>query len=326
MTKGEGSEGKGVRTAFSPHPSPLSLQPKVRMWQYWGFRAALWLTARVPRWLGYRVAALGGELYFWLNPAHSHKAVENYAIVLADDTSAARVRLMARRSFRNYAKSLFDFFRQASVDPDLYEADAVITGFDHLDNALAQGRGVIVVTPHFGNWDLAGGLVAARGYPFAALADTFSPPEVDELVRGMRARLGLGSIPLGSGTLRRTLAMLRRNQMVAFLCDGPQREGGVEVTFFGQRAWLPGGPARFALRSGAPMLFGYVGRRPGDRTFFGGFSPLDAYTPTGDEATDVRGLTQEWVARLEDLLRQYPDQWYMFRRMWPEANVSMPHV
>jgi KDO2-lipid IV(A) lauroyltransferase len=294
------------------------------MWQYWGFRAALWLATRVPRWLGYRLAALGGELYFWLNPGHSHKAVENYAVILADDVGAARVRLTARRSFRNYAKSLFDFFRQASVDPDLFEADAHITGFNHVDDALARGRGVIVVTPHFGNWDLAGGLVAARGYPFAALADTFSPPEVDTLVRGMRARLGLGSIPLGSGTLRRTLAMLRRNQMVAFLCDGPQPEGGVEVSFFGRPARLPGGPARFALRSGATLLFGYVGRRPGDHTFFGGFEPLEAYTPTGDEAADVRALTQIWVARLEALLRQHPDQWYMFRRMWPDANESAP--
>lgn len=296
------------------------------MWQYWGFRAAHWLTARVPRWFGYRAAALGGELYFWLNPGHSHKAVENYAVVLADGVGAARVRLTARQSFRNYAKSLFDFFRQASIDPDLYEADAVVTGWNYLDDALAHGRGAIIVTPHFGNWDLAGGLLAARGYPFAALADTFSPPEVDRLVRESRARLGLGSIPLNSGSLRRTLAMLRRNQIVGFVCDRPQREGGVEVTFFGQRAWLPGGPARFALRSGATMLFGYVGRRPGDRTFFGAFEPLDCPPPTGDEAADVRALTQAWVSHLETLLRQYPDQWYMFRRMWPEVDDPASRV
>jgi KDO2-lipid IV(A) lauroyltransferase len=120
--------------------------------------------------------------------------------------------------------------------------------------------------------------------------------------------------------------MLRRNQVVGFVCDGPQREGGVEVTFFGQRAWLPGGPARFALRCGSPMVFGYVGRRPGDRTFFGGIEPLDAYTPTGDEAADMRALTQAWVVRLEDLLRQHPDQWYMFRQMWPEVDTPAPRA
>ncbi len=178
---------------------------------------------------------------------------------------------------------------------------------------------MVVVVPHFGNWDLAGGLMAARGYPLAALADTFSPPEVDRLVRAIRERLGLGSIPLTSGSLRRTLAMLRRNQVVAVIADRPQREGGVEVSFFGRSAWLPSGPARFALRSGATLAFGYVGRRPGDRTFFGGFEPPIAYVATGDEEADVRALTQAWVARLENLLRQYPDQWYMFRQMWPKV-------
>ena len=290
------------------------------MWQYWGFRAALWLTARVPRWVGYRVAALGGELYFWLNPAHSHKAVENYAVVLADDVASPRVRLMARRAFRNYAKSLFDFFRQAAIDPDVFEADASIGGFEHVDAALALGRGLVVISPHFGNWDLAGGLVAARGYRFATLADAFAQPEVDALVRDMRERLGMGVIPLDSGSLRRILTMLRRNQIVAFVGDRPQREGGTAVTFFGAEAWLPGGPARFALRSGAPLIFGYVGRRPGDYTFFGEFEPPIAYVPTGDEAVDVQALTQAWATRLEALLRQYPDQWYMFRQMWPQAS------
>lgn len=279
----------------------------------------MWLAARVPRGLGYRLAALGGEAYFWLNPGHSHKAVENYAVILAEDERSSRVRLIARRSFRNYAKSLFDFFRQTAVDPDLFEADAEITGFEYVDEALARGHGMVVVVPHFGNWDLAGGLMAARGYPLAALADSFSPPEVDELVRGVRGRLGLGSIPLTSGSLRRTLAMLRRNQVVAFIADRPQREGGVEVAFFGRSAWVPGGPARFALRSGATLAFGFVGRRPGDRTFFGGFEPPIAYAATGNEEVDVRALTQAWVNRLENLLRQHPDQWYMFRQMWPKV-------
>ncbi len=292
------------------------------MWQYRGFRAALWLTARVPRWVGYRVAALGGELYFWLNPAHSHKAVENYAVVLADDTAAPRVRLMARRSFRNYAKSLFDFFRQASIDPDLFEADASIGGFEHVDAALALGRGLVVISPHFGNWDLAGGLVAARGYRFASLADAFAQPEVDALVCSMRERLGMGVIPLDNGSLRRILRLLRSNHVVAFVGDRPQPEGGTPVQFFGAQARLPGGPARFALRSGAPLIFGYVGRRPGDTTFFGGFEAPIAYVPTGDEAVDVQALTQAWATRLEALLRQYPDQWYMFRQMWPEASAE----
>lgn len=292
------------------------------MWRYWAFKAALGLARPLPRTLGYRLAALGGELYYWLNPRHSHRAVENYAIVLADDPRAPRVRDAARRSFRNYGKTLFDFLRLSHLDPDAIESDTFITGFEHLDAALAGGRGVLLVTLHFGNWDLAAALVAARGYPVSTLADRFTPPALDRLIAATRERAGLGIIPLDRGDkhghgLRRVARALRRGQVVALLIDRPQREGGVEVEFFGARAWLPSGPARFALRSGAPVLPCYLLRRPGDRTYLGAIEPPIPFVPSGDEGADVRALTQAIVERLEGPLRQYPDQWYMFRQMWP---------
>lgn len=291
-------------------------------WQGYGFRLARWLAARIPRRLAYPLCALGGELYFWINPKHSHKAVENFAIVLADDPRSPRVRLTARRSFRNYVKSLFDFFRQMSVDPDLIEADAFIDGQEHLDAALARGKGVLLVTPHFGNWDLAAGVTVGRGYPMVALADRFTPSDVDQLVQLGRNRFGMGVVPLDSGALRRTIGLLRRNVVVGVLADRPQREGGAAVDFFGASAWFPTGPARFSLRTGATLLFGYVGRRPGDRTFFGAYAPLPTPPLTGNEREDIRALTQAIARAMEDLLRQYPDQWYMFRQMWPQEGTA----
>ncbi len=292
-------------------------------WQVYGFRFASWLAARTPQAIAYPLCAIVGDLYFWLNPAHSQKAVDNFAVVLADSPMAKRVRLTARRSFRNYLKSLYDFFRQMSLDPDLFEADALIDGQEHLDAALEQGKGVLLITMHFGNWDLAAGITANQGYPMVALADQFSPPAVDRLVRFGRNRTGVGLVTLDQGALRRTVQLLKQNTVVGVLVDRPQREGGVEVSFFGAPAWLPAGAARFALRTGAVPIFGYVGRRPGDRTFFGAYEPLPSYTPTGDTAKDIQALTQIFVLAMENLLRQYPDQWYMFRRMW-DTEVAVP--
>ena len=291
-------------------------------WQDRRARAVIWLAGSIPRRVAYPLCALGGELYFWLNRKHSYKAVQNFAVVLADDERSPRVRLTARRSFRNYVKSLFDFFRQLSIDPDLIEADAFIEGGEHLDAALALGRGVLLVTPHFGNWDLAGALTAARGYPVAALVDQFPSPFIDRLVRYGRNRMGMAVVTIDSGSLRRTVQLLRRNVVIGILADRPQREGGVEVDFFGAPAWFPTGTARFALRTGAPLVLGYVGRRPGDRTFFGAYLPLPLPSLTGDERTDIQAITQRVVRAMETLLRQYPDQWYMFRQMWPSTDVA----
>lgn len=319
MTQGRRSRAETFRAQRLSHPPPAPARR--HPWQYWAYRAGMAVAARLPRALGYRLGALGGELYFWANPAHSRKAVENFAVVLADDPRAPRVRDTARRSFRNYGKYLFDFFRQPSLDPDRIEADTISEGWEFLDAAHAAGRGAIIVTLHFGNWDFAGAIVACRGYPIVAVADRFTPASVDQLVRGTRERLGLGVIPLhGSGGLRELQRALRRNTALALVADRPQQDGGVEVTLFGARAWLPAGPARLSLRSGAPILPAYVLRRPGDRTYFGRIEEPVAFTPSGEPTADVRALTQALASRLEGILREHPDQWYMFRRMWPEEG------
>ena len=314
MSKGAPGALQGRRIPFSSLISHLSLP-------YWGFKAALWLAARVPRWPAYRLAALGGELYYWTNRSHSRKADENFAVMLADDVGARRVRDTARRAFRNYAKYLFDFFRLPAIDPDAFDADVISEGWEHLDAALARGRGALLVLGHFGNWDLAGALVAWRGYPMLAPVDTFRPPRLDQLIHATRNHAGMSLVPVEQGgALRQIQRALRRNQVVAIVFDRPQREGGVEVDFFGAPAWLPAGPARFALRTGATVLPGYLLRRPGDLTYLARVEEPVAFTPTGDEEADVRAYTQAIVARVEAVLRAYPDQWYMFRRMWTDES------
>ena len=264
------------------------------MWHYWGFRAALWLTARVPRWLGYRVAALGGQLYFWLNPGHSHKAVENYAIVLADDASAARVRLMARRSFRNYAKSLYDFFRQTSVDPDLLRPTPIPSAGTTSRRRWREGRGIVLVTPHFGNWDLAVGTFRRARLPLRARWPIrFSPPAVDALVRGAGRPAGTASSRSAAAACA-AIAILRRNRSSLLSGRSPAARGrrrGLPSLATGHGS-PPGSGAVRATQSGRRCSSAYVGRRPGDRTFFGGFDRPGPYAPSWRREADIRALTQ----------------------------------
>lgn len=291
---------------------------------HWGFRLAVWLAARAPRRLGYWLGAVGGEVYFWLNPTHSGKAVENFAVVLADHARSRRVRSISRRAFRNYGKLLFDFFRQSSQHADSVLQTVEADGFERLDAALAQGNGALLVLGHFGNWDLAGVLAASRGYSIVALVDSFSPPEVDALVRAARAKSGLQLVPVDQpGALREVQSALRLNRVVVVIADRPQPVGGVPVKFFDRTAWFPAGTARFAIRNKTPVLTGYLLRRPGDTTAYGQVEPIIEWCATGDADADILTLTQAIATRLERRVREYPDQWFMFRRMWPAATETM---
>ena len=320
-----GAGGQGGRGTLRPplqDRSPTPAPPLPRSPAPWLavalFRLAGWLAARAPLPAGYWLAAALGEAYFWLNPGHSRHAVDNLAVVLAQERTFPAVRRLARASFRNYAMYLLDFLRLPSTHPTEAERGTLSAGWEHLDAALQGGKGAIVVTAHFGSWDRAIGLVSGRGYRANALVDVFRPPALDAEVRRARARHGLTLIPAeGGAALRQLYGALRRNEVVALLVDRPLREQGTPVTFFGRPTWLPSGPAMLALRTGAPVLVGHFLRRPDLISYQGAFEPLAAPAPTGDRRADERALMQAIVDRLERLIQRHPEQWYMFRPMWP---------
>jgi KDO2-lipid IV(A) lauroyltransferase len=117
--------------------------------------------------------------------------------------------------------------------------------------------------------------------------------------------------------------VLKRNGLLALLIDRPTSGDGVKVTFFGEEVEVPAGPARLALRAGAsvvPTAFARVNRRAPEVTTLTEFGVCVA--PSGDEDADLRALTQAIMRAHESFIRRYPDQWYMFREMWPEPRAT----
>ena len=142
-----------------------------------------------------------------------------------------------------------------------------IEGREHIDTALAGGRGAIFASPHLGNWDTGGAWLAAVGYPATAVVERLRPAELYERFAVYRRALGLELLPLDDGTetLRGVVRALRAGRLACLVCDRDLTGGGLEVGLFGARAVMPGGPASIALRTGAPLLpcSVYHDRRPG---------------------------------------------------------------
>src|SRR5207237_1979353 len=229
----------------------------------------------------------------------------------------------ARGSFGNSGKTLVDFLRFPHLDEqDIREAIPSQRGWENLDMARAGGKGVIVITGHIGNWDMAGALLGTHGLPIYAVADTFEPKKIDDLINGTREKYGIKIIKLEAGSLRQIFAALKRNEIVLLLFDKPEPEEGVAVQFFGETAWVPGGPAAIARKTGAAIVVGYCARRRNDKTFYGVFEKPVEYEHllTGDKEHDIQAITQQIVSRMEAIIRRHPDQWCMFRQMWPRTD------
>jgi KDO2-lipid IV(A) lauroyltransferase len=234
--------------------------------------------------------------------------------------NAPLARRYARRSFAYYGTYLIDFLRFGGLtSADVRRAVA----FDDWPRVERErrGNGIVFVTMHFGNWDLAGAALADRGLPTTVIADTFGHNGINDLVVGARRRLGMSIVPaerMGPGILR----ALRSNNMVAMLADIPYPTG-VRVEFFGATVAVPDGAARIALRAGAPIMVGGVWRSGPSSTRYHADVERVQFEPTGSLEADVHGLTQAMMTALERLVERAPDQWYIFRSLWLDDRTEV---
>ena len=276
------------------------------------------LDSILPRHARFLVATAIGELLYWLLPGKRASTIANMRQVLGPSSRSQDVSLMARRSFRNYAKYLAEFSHLPRwTEADLEGLMASVTGWSHVEDALCDGKGAIFVTPHFGNWDV-GGWYFGRRHAFSAVAEPLEPPELDVLVQGWRRAKHIGIIPL-AGAARGVLRALHAGELVALVADRPtHKQGeGARVRFFGAWTRVPAGAAHFALKTGAPVVVAGVWRTP--RNTYAGFAlPPLRFTPSSDRDRDVDEAMQHIMSNIETVIRAHPDQWYMFRRMWPE--------
>ena len=254
-------------------------------------------------------AAPGGAAWFWLSRAQRQAALDNYAAALGRDRSDPEVARVARRAFQNYGRMLMDFVLMGSLAPAELMARVSVEGLEHLDAALARGRGAIMAVPHMGSWDMAGSYAGALGYRISAVAERF-PGSLNDAVIKTRQSFGLDVITLGRSAVRAITEALQANRVVALLCDLEQGPG-VSVRFFGRTATVPGGPAAFALKTGAALIPAcQYGVAPGRYRIH-----LDP--PLAVAAGELREpLMQRVIDRFEDFIQERPDQWYAFRPMF----------
>jgi KDO2-lipid IV(A) lauroyltransferase len=249
-------------------------------------------------------------------PAIHGRVRDNVRHILGAEAGADEVERVARQQWRNYLRYMRDFAALPhSAASEMDRVFACVDGWEHIDEAMAQARGLVLVSVHFGNWDLAAGALARR-YPVNVIVDSFSSSRVDEAINQRRHALGLKVIPIEKA-VKRTASALRRNEVVAFLVDKPvEGDEGVQVSFFGEPARIPGGAGYFAARLKAPLIVAFAWRNP-DRSFSAKVLP-----PISTEG-DVGAIMQRITTATEQTIREQPEHWFMFRRMWA-AEASSP--
>lgn len=233
-----------------------------------------------------------------------------------DDRALNRI---AKEVFVNFAKYLVDFFRFSKLDRNYIESNVKIVGKDNLDEALKRGKGVIALTAHIGNYELGGAIVALLDYPLNAVALDHKNKLVNNFFVRQRQIVKIKVISMGAA-LKRCYECLTKGEMLALLGDRDFSNRGVRLKFFGRDSLIPRGPAVLRLRTGASILPVFIVRLPDD-TFQLSFERPISYSPTGDFEYDVRQVTERCIGVIEEYVRRYPSQWFMFARFWAKEGL-----
>jgi len=269
----------------------------------------------LPGRLADRVAVLLGRAAYYILTSRRRIARHNLYRAFGDELSPDKIERIVREVFINISRTTIEFARQPVLTPEkILEMVSANEGRHYFDKVLAEGKGAMLITGHFGNWELMGGWVAAMGYPLDFLVGQQHNRNVDELFISFRRALGVGIIPIGVAA-RKVIKSLRANRMVAVVSDQHAASGGAIINFFNRRASTPKGPAAFAVKVGCPILFGCSIREGYNKHRVEIDPPI--YPPqSGDTEQDILTMTQKYGKYLEARIRKYPDQWMWTHRRW----------
>ncbi len=230
------------------------------------------------------------------------------------DRDQAWVRRTARASFEHVGREAVVMAALSRLG--LSAVRRFVETFDALDAvraALAEGRGVVIVTGHFGNWEIAGATLPANGLPIDGVMRALANRRLDRYVQDVRTRLGMRVVERTSAW-DRLLASVRAGRIVGLVADQDAHRDGVFVPFFGQLASTHRTPALLAIRGGAALFVAGV-RRVGPRRYEFWCERLDV-AAAPDVKEQVLELTRGWTRELERHIRLSPEQYFWHHRRW----------
>jgi KDO2-lipid IV(A) lauroyltransferase len=243
-------------------------------------------------------------------------AVVSNLRVIMNTNDQYLLNVTAKKVFINFAKYLVDFFRFSLIDGKFIKRYIRIEGSQHLADAAKKGNGIIAFTGHTGNWELSAVVTAYLGYSVNAVALNHKDSRINDFFIRQRESKGIKVVPLGIA-VRKCFVALKNNELIGLLGDRDFSGSGMVVEFLGKQLKMPKGPALFSLKYNTPIIPTFLMRQDDDTYKMIYQGPVECPV-TGNEEEDLLCLTQKGVSVIENMIKQYPDQWFMFREFWRE--------
>jgi Kdo2-lipid IVA lauroyltransferase/acyltransferase len=270
-----------------------------------------WLLAHLPSAVGLAAGRRLGDVLWWALPHRRAVALGNLRRCFGGERSPAEIRQLGRRSFEHVGMNVVEACRYLLRPTDVMLSRVRVEGREHVQAAAAHGRGVFVLTAHFGNWELLAAAHALAGLPLSIVTRPLDHPVLDDLAARFRRRSGAELI-VKRQAVREVLTALKRRRMVGILLDqNATRDEGVFVPFFGSPASTSKGLALLALRTGAPVVPIFLRREADGRHCV----EMGAALPPPEDGL-VTTYTATFNRVIEATIRRAPEQWLWMHDRW----------
>ncbi|MGE5177169.1 MAG: lysophospholipid acyltransferase family protein [Hyphomicrobiales bacterium] len=249
-------------------------------------------------------------------------AEENIARALGDRPGGGTPESLAKRAFEQLGRSFLEFLALPAQSRDSVLARITWEGFDPIFERGREGKGAVMLTGHFGNWELFGAAFGMKTGRLKYLLPPQTNAGADAYLNEVRRRLGVEPLTIGYG-MRAGLRALREGAFLGMLPDQDARRAGIHVPFFGRPASTHTGPARLAIRAGCPIAVALM-ERTGPGRFHARMRCVLVPDPSAPEEAEVERLTRLLTAAIEEGIRERPDHWYWIHRRWKTPPPASP--
>ena len=275
----------------------------------------------IPKMYHASIASFLGRLWFSLDKRHRAITLNNLLQAYKNQISDLEAEILSKKIFINLSRFLLEICWAKNLDQKTLQRYLNAEEIHFIKKALEKKKGVLVLTGHLGNWEMASYIPALEGIKGNGVYRPLDFAPADKLVYKTRSRFGTGLIP-SRHAIKKIFSALKNNECVGLLVDqGADTTNGVIIDFFDRRTFANKGLAVLALKTGAPVVPAFLVRDGEKFRFVSG--PEIPLIKTGDRQKDIELNTQQYNSVIEKFVRQYPDQWFWLHRRW-KTPVSSP--
>jgi len=283
---------------------------------YWLVLSLMKILHLLPFSLGCRIGECAGALWFYLDPRHRMITLDNLERSFGRELSEAQRIALAKRAYRTLGRVLMECLFLPSLTAEDIQNYVSITGLRHFHEAEKEGKGVLILTGHFSNWELMALAFNLYGLPSSGVARPLDNPYLDRLVESLRTQYG-NRIIAKKGAVKEIMKCLSKKGRVGILIDqNVSAREGVFVDFFGTPASTTPILAALSQKTGAPVVPVFmVPRKQGSGYVIEIGKPVSLIN-TGEKEKDLIMNTARFTRIIEDYVRKYPHCWFWMHRRW----------